>query len=173
MKRKQYRMLLLALALILGVFAYESIGQSIDSTPIEKFNLKSFLGRWYEIARLDHRFERGMTAVTADYMLKKDGTIEVINSGIKNGKRTEARGKAKLTDTPGRLRVSFFWFFYSDYNVLAMDEKGQWALIGSKSPKYLWILSRMPSLEEETLRHIIALAKAKGYDTDKLIIDNP
>ena len=106
-------------------------------------------------------------------MLKKDGTIEVINSGIKNGKRTEAKGKAKLTDTPGRLRVSFFWFFYSDYNVLAMDERGQWALIGSKSPKYLWILSRMPSLEDATLRHIIALAKAKGYDTDKLIIDNP
>lgn len=173
MKRKQQRrMLLLALTLLFGLLAYESIGQDIDRTRVEKFDLQSFLGRWYEIARLDHRFERGMTDVVAEYKMLPNGKIEVINSGLKDGKRSVARGKAKLTDTPAHLRVSFFWFFYADYNILAMGDSGEWALIGSHSPKFLWILSRTPTLPEATLQHIVAIARERGYDTSKLIYDN-
>ena len=101
-----------------------------------------------------------------------NGKIKVVNRGIRNGKPTEAIGKAKTTDIPGQLRVSFFWEFYSDYNILAMGKSGEWALIGSNSPKYLWILSRTPHLSSSTLEYIIRLAQARGYDTDKLIIDN-
>ena len=78
-------------------------------------------------------------------------------------------GKAKLGKQPGQLRVSFFLFFYSDYNILALGEDYDWALVGSSSPKYLWILSRTPSLPEETLEHILDIARERGYDTDKLI----
>lgn len=127
------------------------------------------MGRWYEIARFDHSFERGMEYVTADYTLLDDGTVEVVNSGMRGGEPHTAHGRAKATDTPGRLRVSFFWIFYSDYNVLAMGDNGEWALVGSRSPKYLWILSRTPHLEHGVLDSILAAAEARGYDTSKLI----
>lgn len=166
------RMLILSLVLLFAACAYNNSRKEIDRTTVSNVNLKDFMGRWYEIARFDHSFERGMTDVTATYKLLEDGKIEVINRGVKDGKPTEAIGKAKTTDIPGRLRVSFFLFFYSDYNILAMGQEGDWILIGSSSPKYLWILARTPQLPEYTLKHIIALAKQRGYDTDKLIIDN-
>ena len=166
------RMLILSLLLLFAACAYSNSRKEIDRTTVSNVSLKDFMGRWYEIARFDHSFERGMTDVTATYKLRPDGTIEVINRGIKDGKEKEAVGKAKTTDIPGRLRVSFFWIFYSDYNILAMGENNEWVLIGSGSPKYLWILSRTPQLPSATLNHIMALARQKGYDTDKLIIDN-
>lgn len=166
------RMLILSLVLLCAACAYNSGRNEIDRTTISDVNLKDFMGQWYEIARFDHSFERGMTDVTATYKLLPDGTIEVINRGIKDGKKKEAIGKAKMTDTPGRLRVSFFWIFYSDYNILAMGENREWVLIGSHSPKYLWILSRTPQLPPATLNYIMALARQKGYDTEKFIIDN-
>ncbi|OKY98002.1 MAG: hypothetical protein BHV65_07850 [Alistipes sp. 58_9_plus] len=88
---------------------------------------------------------------------------------MRGGEAHTARGRAKTTDTPGRLRVSFFWIFYSDYNVLAMGDNGGWALVGSRSPKYLWILSRTPHLEQGVLDSILAKAASRGYDTSKLI----
>lgn len=166
------RMLILSLVLFFAACAYNNSRKEIDHTTVSNVNLKDFMGRWYEIARFDHSFERGMTDVTATYKLLPDGKIEVINRGIKDGKPKEAIGKAKTTDIPGRLRVSFFWEFYSDYNILAMGKDGDWVLIGSSSPKYLWILSRTPQLPTATLNHIIGLARQRGYDTDRLIIDN-
>lgn len=165
------RMLLLSLVLLLVACAYSSNRKAVNRQTVEKLNLQEFMGTWYEIARFDHSFERGMTDVTATYRLLDNGKIEVINSGLRNGKREEAIGKVKTTATPGRLRVSFFWIFYSDYNILAMGDDGQWALIGSSSPKYLWILARTPQLVPATLNHIIELAKTLGYNTEKLIID--
>lgn len=169
---KKFRMLMLSLVLFIAACAYSSNRKEIDRSTVKSVNLKDFMGKWYEIARFDHRFERGMTDVTATYRLLKDGKIEVINRGMRDGKPAEAIGKAKTTDTPGQLRVSFFWEFYSDYNILAMGRHGEWALIGSKSPKYLWILSRTPHIDSSTLDYIIMLAQARGYDTEKLIIDN-
>ena len=132
-------------------------------------SLDKYLGKWYEIARFDHSFERDMEKVTAEYKLLPDGHIKVINSGYRDGKFKETIGKAKTTNTSGLLRVSFFMNFYSDYRVLMIDKDYNYVLVGSSSPKYLWILSRTPQLDEEVLESIIDAAQEKGYDTDNLI----
>ncbi len=144
----------------------------MDTSTVKEFNLQRYLGTWYEIARFDHRFERNLVGVTATYSLREDGKIKVVNRGYKNtldGKLDVAKGKAKLTDEPGKLKVSFFWFFYTDYFVLELDENYQWALIGSSSDKYLWILSRTPKLEDNVKNLILHHAAKRGYDTSKLI----
>lgn len=155
---------LLTLAILSVIVTACTVGArsaAVDSTPTSDFSLKDFMGRWYEIARFDHSFERDMEYVTADYILQDDGTVEVINSGMRGGEAHTARGRAKTTDTPGRLRVSFFWIFYSDYNVLAMGDDGGWALVGSRSPKYLWILSRTrTSSREFSIRSLRRLPRA-------------
>ena len=143
--------------------------QSINNTPVAALDLNRYLGDWYEIARFDHSFERGLDFCKANYTLREDGKIAVTNTGIKEGKNKTSNGKAKTTDTPAILRVSFFGPFYSDYRVMMLDDNYQWALIGSKSAKYLWILSRTPELPKETLDIILAEAQRRGYDTSKLI----
>ena len=143
--------------------------QSINNTPVAALDLNRYLGDWYEIARFDHSFERGLEFCKANYALREDGKIAVTNTGIKEGKNKTSNGKAKTTDTPALLRVSFFGPFYSDYRVMMLDADYQWALIGSGSAKYLWILSRTPELPKETLDTILAEAQRRGYDTTKLI----
>ena len=140
----------------------------IDNEPVP-ITLSKYLGKWYEIARFDHSFERDMQKVTAEYKLLPNGNIQVINAGYRDGKFKETIGKAKTTDTSGLLRVSFFLNFYSDYRVLMIDKDYNYVLVGGNSPKYLWILSRTPQLDEATLQKIIDVAEEKGYDTDKLI----
>lgn len=149
--------------------------RKIDITPVQKFDLDRYLGRWYEIARFDHRFERGLSEVSAEYTVQKNGMIKVLNSGFKAkiGKRSQVIGRAKTTDVAGVLRVSFFWIFYSDYRVLALGDNYEWALVGSgDSGKYLWILSRTEVLPKETMEKIIAEAERRGYDTKKLLFSN-
>lgn len=150
--------------MFLGFFASDKI----DNKPVP-IDLNKFLGKWYEIARFDHSFERGMQRVAADYKLLPDGNIQVINSGYKDGKFKETIGKAKTTDISGLLRVSFFLNFYSDYRVLMIDKDYQYVLIGGNSSKYLWILSRTPQISDDVLQKIINAAKERGYDTEKLI----
>jgi lipocalin len=110
-----------------------------------------------------------MDQTKATYKLCADGKIEVLNTGIKNGKPKESKGKAKATDTTGLLRVSFFGPFYSDYRILLIDKDYQYALIGSSSDSYLWILSRRAQLTKETKELILKEAQRRGYDTSKLI----
>ena len=141
----------------------------IDNTPVKSFDLQRFLGSWYEAARYDHWFERGMQQTKAAYKLRTDGKIEVLNTGIKNGKPKESKGKAKTTATTGLLRVSFFGPFYSDYRILLVDKDYQYALIGSSSDSYLWILSRKPQLTNQARQLILKEAQRRGYDTGKLI----
>ena len=141
----------------------------IDNTPVKAFDLQRFLGSWYEVARYDHWFERGMQQTKAAYKLRTDGKIEVLNTGIKNGKPKESKGKAKTTATTGLLRVSFFGPFYSDYRILLVDKDYQYALIGSSSDSYLWILSRKPQLTNQARQLILKEAQRRGYDTGKLI----
>ena len=144
----------------------------LDYSTVNELDLQRYLGTWYEIARFDHRFERGLQGVTATYSMRNDGKIKVVNQGYKNsidGKLDVATGKAKLTDEPGKLKVSFFWIFYGDYYILDLDKDYQWVLIGSSSPKYLWILSRTPQLENPVKNRILELAQKRGYDTSKLI----
>jgi lipocalin len=147
----------------------------IDKTVVKELDLDRYLGTWYEIARFDHRFERGLVGVTANYSMRDDGKIKVLNSGYKDsldGEYTEATGKAKIPDPdnePGKLKVSFFWFFYADYFVLELDEDYQWALIGSRSDKYLWILSRTPRMDEALYDECLDKLSKRGYDVSKLI----
>ena len=142
---------------------------SVDNTPIESVDWNRYLGSWYEIARFDHRFERGMEQTKALYTLREDGMIKVENSGVKNGEPKQSVGKAKTTDTPALLRVSFFGPFYGDYRILLLDEAYQYVLVGGGTDDYLWILARTPQLEEETLAVILSEAQRRGYDTSKLI----
>lgn len=146
----------------------------IDKTVVKDLDIERYLGDWYEIARYDHSFERGLVGVTATYSFRDDGKIKVVNAGYKetlNGKRSEATGKAKIPDlaVPSKLKVSFFWFFYGDYFVLELDENYQWAVIGSSSDKYLWILSRTPQIDENRYNELLAGLTQRGYDVSKLI----
>ena len=146
----------------------------IDKTTVTTLDIKRYMGRWYEIARFDHKFERGKVGVTATYSLNDDGTIVVLNSGYNgslDGELEIATGKAKQPNPkyPGQLKVSFFWIFYAQYNILELDDDYSYALVGSSSDKYLWILSRTPQMSQETLDMLLQKAKDLGYDISKLI----
>lgn len=141
----------------------------IDNTPVKELDLNRYLGRWYELARYDHSFERDMTNCIANYSIKEDGMIRVINSGMKGNNHKMSEGKAKITETTGLLRVSFFGPFYSDYRVLMLSEDYTYALVGSSSDKYLWILSRMAQLPEADIKRLTNEAIRRGYDISKLI----
>ncbi|MDE5808219.1 MAG: lipocalin family protein [Muribaculaceae bacterium] len=142
---------------------------TVDNSVVNNFDLNRFLGSWYEIARFDHKFERGMEQTRATYILREDGKVAVLNTGIKDGKHSEAKGVAKLTDTPALLRVSFWRPFYSDYRVMMLDSDYQYALVGSGSDDYLWILSRTPQISDNVKAALLTEAQKRGYDTDKLI----
>ena len=141
----------------------------VDNAPVEALDLSRYLGEWYEIARFDHSFERGVEQAKANYTQNADGTIKVVNSGIKDGKPKTAIGKGKTTDTPGLLRVSFFGPFYADYRVMLIDKDYTYALVGSGDADYLWILSRTPGLSETAKSELLSEAKRRGYDTGKFI----
>jgi len=153
--------LLAAALLVIGV-VYGRAADRTDRTPVPSFDLARYMGTWYEIARYDHPFERGLAGVQARYELRPDGRIGVFNSGTdyRSGRCKRARGKACAGQVPGRLRVSFFWVFYSDYNVMEL---------GGGSAKYLWVLSRTPTLPAHTLNRILRLAERRGYRTDRLL----
>jgi len=141
---------------------------------VENFNLDRYLGRWYEIARLDHSFERGLSQVTATYTRREDGGIDVINRGydMQKGVWNEAVGKAYPLGEPGegRLKVSFFGPFYGGYNILALDrENYSYALVAGPDRDFLWILARQPQLPETTLKRLVGEARRLGFDTDSLI----
>lgn len=142
--------------------------------PVENFDLKRYLGKWYEIARFDHRFERGLQQVTAEYSLREDGRVRVLNRGYSEPRAQwrQAEAIAKFADDPhtAHLRVSFFRPFYASYIVFELDHEGyQYALVTSSTRSYLWILAREPVLEDELLSSLLQTAREQGFDTDKLI----
>jgi len=149
--------------------------QPVDLHTVSSLDITRYMGKWYEIARFDHRFEQTMEGVTALYSLQKNGKIRVVNGGYQNGllnRYRETKGWAKLPNLaePGHLRVSFYWFFYADYLVLELDEQYRYALVGSDAEgKYLWILSRTPEMAAVDLQYLLERARARGYDTEKLI----
>lgn len=148
--------------------------RSVDSSTVTTLDVPRFMGKWYEIARYDHRFERGMTRVMAEYTLLPDGGIRVLNSGWKDGKFKQITGKARLPDParyPGRLEVSFFLWFYSDYYVLEVAPDYRYAVVGSSSDKYLWILCRTPQMPKHTLEHILSNLRTRGYDLSRLVYE--
>jgi lipocalin len=148
---------------------------SIDTTTVDELDIERYLGTWYEIARFPHSFERNLVGVTATYSYRNDGKIRVVNQGFKGsleGKRSRAEGKARIPDpeNPARLKVSFFLFFYGDYFVLELDKEYQWAMIGSSSPNYFWILSRTPQMDRTIYQSLLENARARGYNLDQLIM---
>ena len=160
----------IALTLVLG----GCLSVPDGARPVENFELDKYLGKWYEIARLDHAFERGLSNVTAEYSLRDDGGVQVINRGFKTGadKWKEAEGKAYFIGDPsiGKLKVSFFGPFYGAYNVIALDKEAyQWSLVAGPDTGYLWILSRTPELDQEIVEQLLSNASALGFDTEKLI----
>ena len=150
------------------------VGIPEDVTPVENFHLENYLGKWYEIARLDHSFERGLTRVTAEYSMLDDGGVRVVNRGYspENDSWKEAEGKAYFVNEPdiGYLKVSFFGPFYGAYVVFELDhEDYQYSLVSGPDKSYLWILARTPEMEKSTKDRLVAKAAALGFDTDKLI----
>ncbi|HNP63090.1 MAG TPA: lipocalin family protein [Woeseiaceae bacterium] len=142
---------------------------------VSGFELQRYLGTWYEIARLDHSFERGLSQVTAEYSLRDDGGVRVINRGYNAtaGEWDEAIGKAYFTgdSNVGRLKVSFFGPFYGGYNIIELDEVDyQFSLVAGPDRSYLWVLSRTPQMDAATLEKLVQKAKALGFETDKLIM---
>lgn len=167
------------LVIVLLIFIIAGLGACSNSFKknliknIQPVDLDRYTGKWYEIARFPHRFERNLTGVTAQYTLKENGMIEVINRGFENslnGKERIAVGKAKKAsdDGMGHLKVSFFWIFYADYFILELDPDYQYALIGSSSSNFLWVLSRTPQMPPEQLQRLLARAGALGYDLEKV-----
>lgn len=148
-------------------------------TTVAQVDLELYAGKWYEIARYPHSFEKGLVGVTATYTLKPNGRIEVLNQGFKgslNGKRSKAKAWAKVPNPlePGKLKVYFFWPFGADYYILDLDENYQWALVGSSSMNYLWILSRTPQMPNEVYNQILKKAIELGYDIEKIeLVEQP
>lgn len=141
----------------------------LDNSTVKSVDLSRYLGSWYEIARFDHSFERGIEYAMAHYTMRDDGKIDVLNTGIKDGRAEDAKGIAKTTNQPGLLRVSFFGPFFSDYRIMLLDENYQYVLVGGSTNRFLWILSRTPQLDEATLSLILAEADRRGYDTTRLL----
>ena len=158
------------LTLALGLFGCTQMPK--EFIPVKGFEVRRYLGTWYEIARLDHSFEKGLTRVTAEYSLNTDGTLRVVNRGFDSTRNRwkQAEGRAKFVSNPGegRLKVSFFGPFYGGYNVLDLDADYTRVLIAGNDRSYLWILARQPHLPDAILAPLIQKAKSLGFDTEKL-----
>ena len=164
---------LLASGASLLVAGCASIGPPPDVTPVTPFDLQRYAGHWYELARLDHAFERGMTDVSATYTPLADGSVRVVNRGYApaTGQWREAVGKAVFTGAPtiGSLKVSFFGPFYGGYHVVALDPEYRWALVLGPNTGYAWILARDKQLPDAQRKAIVARARTLDVNTSALI----
>lgn len=149
------------------------LGKTTKKIPtVCNVDLNRYLGTWYEIARLPHSFEEGLGNVTASYNLRSDGNIEVTNTGYKNGEKKEVKGVAFVPsqNCTGRLLVSFFWFFKSEYKIILLDDVNySYAVVTSSSRDYLWILNRDPIISDSLYEELVSFALSKGFDVQRLI----
>jgi len=137
---------------------------------VPKVDLGRYAGRWYEIASFPQSFQRGCTDSRADYRLRDDGTVEVLNSCLRDGRVDTAKGEAWVVDkgTGAKLKVSFFWPFRGDYWVIELGGDYEYAVVSAPSMKYLWILSRTPQMDERRYQEIVGRLKERGFDVAKL-----
>lgn len=143
-------------------------------TPVDNFHIERYTGTWYEIARLDHKFERGLEKVSATYTLREDGGVNVLNRGydVKNDEWKQVEGVAYFVDEPdvGHLKVSFFKPFYGSYIIFKLDEIAyQYALVCGANRDYLWLLARTPVIEKTLKDELVKHAAEKGFATNELI----
>ena len=175
-RQHRHRLALLALLLagtVLLLAGCASTRPPQGVTAVTPFDMQRYQGRWYELARLDHAFERGMTNVSATYTLQADGSVRVLNRGYMpaTGQWREAVGRALFTGAPttGSLKVSFFGPFYGGYHVAALDPDYRWALVVGPDTGYAWILARDKQIAPAQQSAIVAQARALGVDTTALI----
>ncbi|MCY0977699.1 lipocalin family protein [Chryseobacterium wangxinyae] len=168
----------IAIPLSLGIFGLLvlsscSVGITKGATAVKNFDSDKYLGKWYEIARFDYKFERNLDNVTADYSLNPDGSIKVQNRGYNYVKKEwkESIGEAKFVNekTEARLKVSFFKPIWAGYNVIDIDDNYQNALVVGNSTKYIWILSRNKEIPKSIRERFLAKAQKLGYKTEDLI----
>lgn len=167
----RFRLTLLMYLLLLSTSCSR---KSSDCETVKDLDIQCYMGKWFEIARLDHRFEHSLVGVVTEYTLLPNGDIEVVNSGYWkdfSGEYKTAKGIAKRPDPqrPGHFRVAFVMRFYADYNVLELDNKNYtYALVGSNTNDYLWLLSRTPTLPEETIQSLLKKAEQRGYNISRV-----
>lgn len=171
--------IILLLFMISSLFITGCASNEFKDDPlntVETLDLEKYLGRWYEIARFQSGFEKNIYGATAEYSLREDGRIQVINSGFKKSldgpyKAVKAVAWRPNDEIPGALKVKFFSLFTSDYLVIALDDENyEWALVGSNSRKYIWFLSRTPNLSEEIFSKLKNIAIEEGYDLSNLFL---
>ena len=154
-------------------YMWKNLGLPRGAWPVRGFDLERYLGKWYEIARIDTCFEKNLDNTTAEYSMNDDGSIRVVNSGydLKRDRWSDSIGKAKPIEDPdvARLMVSFFGPFYSSYNVVELDPEYRYALVVGRNTDYLWFLSRTPEMPEEVKELFVSKARALGFDTDRLV----
>lgn len=162
------------LSLMIAWLLTGCVGVPKGVKPVQGFELNRYLGRWYEIARLDHSFERGLSCVTADYSMREDGGVRVLNRGYSEKKKDwkASEGKVYFVKTPdqGYLKVSFFGPFYGSYVIFELDQKDyKYSVISGPNKSYLWILARTPEIEPELRNQLVSKAAALGFSSTKLI----
>ena len=162
------------LMVVLAMLLSGCLGMPKTVQPVNNFELDRYLGTWYEIARLDHSFERGLTRIQAEYSLRDDGGVRVLNKGYSVEKQAwqEAEGKAYFVESPdqGYLKVSFFGPFYGSYVVFGLDQENyQYAFVSGPDTSYLWLLARTPQVAPAVLEGFKQAARERGFDTEQLI----
>ncbi len=160
--------ILLIFCVMITTFAY---GQRVVVDDNDQFDIHKYLGKWYEIARMDHHFERGMICVTANYSLRSDGKIKVENSGfsVPKDRWSSSEAVAKTTHVPNKLKVYFFPLISGRYNVAYVDSDYSVAVVSGGSRRYLWFLSRTPEITLEQKDKMLSIARDLGYDTSELL----
>jgi apolipoprotein D and lipocalin family protein len=158
---------------LMGIALIGCVSTPEGISPVKSFELPRYLGTWYEIARLNHSFERDLQQVTAEYSMRDDGGVKVVNKGFNSKKGTwkEAEGKAYFVEEPslGYLKVSFFGPFYGSYVVFELGKNYEYAFVAGPNRDYLWLLSRSPQVSPEVYERFVARAGELGFDTASLI----
>jgi apolipoprotein D and lipocalin family protein len=159
--------------IVTGALLFAAVAAAAPAPPLEvvpQLDLKRYAGRWYEIASFPQRFQKGCVDSRADYRLRDDGNIDVVNSCLKEGTLDIARGKAWVADrtSNAKLKVSFFWPFRGDYWVIELGKEYDYAVVSAPSRKYLWILAREPKMDAELYAAIVGRLKDRGFDVSRL-----
>ena len=160
----------------IALLLFTATGKPQGVEPVQNFQLEKYLGKWYEIARFDHSFERGLSHVTAEYSVIDTANVKVLNKGYNEAKNTyetrEGTAMFAADASTGHLKVSFFGPFYSSYIIIELDADYQYSLVTGPDRNYLWILARNPTLDSATLNKLLDKAKSLNYNTDNLIYVN-